>query len=156
MLPTNRPFQKQNTSKDPEEDLSLAARDYNINNIKGAESLINHTKCGTMADCPQKVWYLRRLLEINNASIIHEDRDCHLICTQQNLTVIHDKISDLSQLGYNLQFYNDKSSVDILEKPLEIFVQDLHSLTIISLIIVFVVLLAMRGGRISRLFKRTV
>jgi hypothetical protein len=103
--------------------------------------------------------YSRRLLEVNKSNIsnvVHEDRDCHWSCTQKELAGIHNKISNMSQLGYNLEFYNDKSPVDSLEKPLETFVRDLNSVTIISLIIVFIVLLAMREGRISRLFKRTV
>jgi hypothetical protein len=55
-------------------------------------------------------------------------------CTQGELRDIMDNISSLSQIGYNLQFYNDKSQVDFLQKPLDTFILDLHSFIIISLI----------------------
>ena len=142
-----------------EELLSYAAMNYNINQTAPAENFISHTQCKT-PDCSQKVWYFRRLLDINkpnNNNVVHEDRECiktNWTCTQKELADIHNNISSLSQSGYSLQFYNDRSAVDSLEKPLAIFVRDLHSLIIISFIIVFIVVLTMRGEKVSRLFTR--
>lgn len=146
---------------EPNELLSYAGMNYNINQTANATKFINHIQCGKNHDCLQKVWYFNRTLDINkpnNNNVVHEDRDCNTTnwnCTQKNLTDINNKILNLSQIGYNLQFYNDKSPVDSLEKPLTIFVHDLHALIIISLIIVVTVVLA-RGRIINRLFARTV
>ena len=137
---------------------------YNINHTANAENFTNRAKshCGKDLECPRKVWYFHRLSDINkpnNNNVVHEDRECietNWTCTQKELANIHDKILNLSQSGYNLQFHNDTSPVDFLEKPLATFVSNLHSLIIISFIIVFIFFLAMRGGRISRLFTRTV
>jgi hypothetical protein len=159
--------QNQTTSKDPEVNLPLAALYYNNYTTARAEDLINHIQCGNITHtfhCSEKVWYFHRLLDINKAhrlmdinnNVVHEDRNCNKTkwnCTQKELVDIDNDISSLKKSGYTLQFYNDSSPVDFLEKPLTTFVTDLHSLIIISLIIVFIVLIFWRT-KISTLFAR--
>jgi hypothetical protein len=156
---SNSDVQSLTAKVQPDVLLSYGAMNYNINQTSKASNFISHTQC-KIADCSQKVWYFNRTLDINkpNNNNVHEDRKCNTnnwVCTQKELADIHNNISSLSQIGYPLQFYNGKSPVDSLEKPLDTFVHNLHLLIIISFIIVFIAFLTWREKeKISQLFAR--